>query len=121
MRQIYSRSFTVTFATGDSGYVFAEKIDPGQILHVHSSFAYAPERVASDNIIIGIRNGGQDIIMQAQATVATQKGATVDTDFFLGEGDQLYAYFPDADDGDCLGIHLNGVLMSRKEWEDMPE
>lgn len=121
MRQIYSRAFTVTFTTGDSAYVFTEKIDPGQILHVHACFAYAPEREANDNIIIGVRNGGQDIILVAVATLAAQRGANTPTDFFIGEGDQLYAYFPNVDNTDSIGIHVNGVIMSRKEWEAMPE
>lgn len=121
MRQIYSRSFTVTFSTGDSGYVFSEKIDPGYILHVHSCFAYAPEREANDDIIIGIRNGGQDVILQAQATLATQLGSAVGFGFFVGEGDQVFAYFPDADDTDKIGIHINGVLIPRKEWEAQAE
>lgn len=121
MRTIYSRSFTVTFSTGDSGYVFAEKIDPGYVLHVHNCFAYAPQREASDDIIIGIRNGGQDILLQAYATLAAQVGSATGGGFFVGEGDQVFAYFPDADNGDSLGIHLNGVLVSLKDWEKMVE
>jgi len=117
MRQVYSRSFTVTWLTGDSGYVFSETIDSGYILHVHSCFAYAPEREANDDIIIGIRNGGQDMILQAQATLAVQLGASVPVDFFVGEGDQVFAYFPDADNNDKIGIHLNGVLIGREDWE----
>lgn len=121
MRQVYSRSFTVTFKTGDSGYVFAERIDPGQLLHVHSCFAYAPERDPNDNIIIGLRNGGQDFIIQAQAPLAQQKGMAAATDFFVGELDQPFAYFPDAENGDTIGIHINGVLLPRCEWEKMAE
>ena len=117
MRQVYNRSFTVTFSTGDSGYVFAERIDPGYILHVHSALAYAPEREASDDIIIGVRNGGQDVIIRTGATLATQRGLEAQTNFFVGEGDQAFAYFPDADNGDSLGIHLNGVLLPLKDWE----
>jgi len=121
MRQIYSRSFTATATTGGSNYVYAEKIDPGQILHVHTCFAYSPLRDTSDNIVIGVRNGGQDMVLQAQATLAVQKGSAVGTDFFVGEGDQPFACFPDAETGDSIEIHLNGVLMSREEWEALPE
>jgi hypothetical protein len=121
MKQIYSRSFTVTFSTGDSGYVLSEKVDPGYILHVHSCFAYAPQREANDDIVIGIRNGGEDVILQAQATVATQLGSVAPLDFFIGEGDQVLAYFPDADDTDKIGIHLNGVLIPLKEWKKIVE
>lgn len=117
MRQVYSRSFTVTWLTGDSGYVFSETIDSGYILHVHSCFAYSPLRDANDNIVIGVRNGGQDIILQGQATAAAQKGSQVGTDFFVGEGDQVFAYFPDAENNDTIGIHLNGVLIKREDWE----
>lgn len=117
MRQVYSRSFTVTFSTGDSGYVFADRIDPGYVLHVHAALAYAPEREASDDIIIGVRNGSGDIIIRTGATLATQRGLEASTNFFLGEGDQAFAYFPDADNGDSIGIHLNGVLLLLKDWE----
>jgi len=117
MRQIYSRSFTVTFSTGGSGYVFSEKIDPGYVLHVHSCFAYAPEREANDDIVIGIRNGGQDVILFAVAPAATQRGADVTRDFYVGEGDQVFAYFPDVDNTDTIGINLNGELMTRVDWE----
>lgn len=121
MRQVYNRSATVTWVTGDSGYVFSEKVDPGYVLHVHSCFAYSPERDANDDIVIGIRNGGQDTILNAQATLATQLGSPAPTDFFLGEGDSVYGYFPDAENNDHIGIHLNGVLMTLKDWENMAE
>lgn len=121
MRQVYNRSFTVTWKTGDSGYVFSDKVGEGYVLHVHSCFAYAPEREANDHILIGIRNGGQDTILIAQATLAVQLGSNTPTDFFVGEGDQVYAYFSDVDDTDHIGIHLNGVLMLLSDWENEPE
>jgi hypothetical protein len=116
MRQIYSRSFTVTFTTGDSGYVFAEKIDPGFILHVHSCCAYSPQRELSDDVIIGIRNGGEDVVLTGQAPLAAQRSVDVPNPFFVGEGDQVFAYFPDVDNGDSIGIHINGVLLTLSEW-----
>lgn len=121
MRQIYSRSFTVTWLTGDSGYVFSEKIDPGYVLHVLSCSAYSPERELSDDVVIGIRNGGQDIILTAQAPLAAQRGVDTPTDFYVGESDQVFAYFPDVDNGDSIGIHLNGILLTLPEWEKMAE
>lgn len=121
MKQVYSRSFTVTFLTGDSGYVFADRIDPGNVLHVHSCSAYSPEREVSDDVIVGIRNGGQDQILTAQAPLAAQRGVDVPNDFFIGEGDQLFAYFPDVDNGDSIGIHINGVLLPLSELEKMAE
>jgi hypothetical protein len=116
MRQIYSRSFTATLASGGSRYVFAEKIDPGNILHVHSCSAYSLQREASDNVIIGIRNGGEDLILTAQAPLAIQRGVDAPNSFFVGEGDQAFGYFPDGDDTDTIGIHLNGVLIPLSEW-----
>ena len=116
MRQVYNSSSTVTWLTGDSGYVFSEKIDPGYILHVHNCFAFAPERHANDHVRIGIRNGGQDTMIQCQAPLAAQLGAAAPCDFFIGEGDQVYGYFSDARNNDSLGIHLNGVLIPLSEW-----
>jgi hypothetical protein len=121
MRQIYNRAFTATLVSGGGRYVFAERIDPGYILHVHSGFAYSPLRDANDNIVIGIRNGGEDIILQAEATAAAQKGLVVGRDFFVGEGDQVFAYFPEGEDADTIGIHINGVLIPLSEWDVMAE
>lgn len=117
MRQIYSRSFTATFATGGSGYVFADRIDSAYVLHVLSCTAYSPQRVASDGVIIGIRNGGQDILLTSQRPLAAQRGVDTPTPFLVGELDQLFAYFPDCDNGDSIGIHINGILILLKDWE----
>ena len=121
MRQIYNRSFTVTWLTGDSGYVLAERIDPGYVLHVLSCSAYSPQRELSDDVVIGIRNGGEDIILTAQAPLAAQRGVDTPTPFLVGESDQVFAYFPDADNTDSLSIHINGVLMPVREWEKWME
>lgn len=121
MRQVFNRAFQTTFATGDTGYVLSERIDSGYILHVHACFAYAPDRDANDRIIIGIRNGGLDVILKALSPLATQEGDAVATDFYVGENDQVYGYFPDSENGDTIGINLNGVLIPRRLWEHLPE
>jgi hypothetical protein len=121
MRQLYTRGWNIVWHTGDSKYVFSERIDAGWILHVHSAFCYAPERDASDKITLGIHNGGDDIILRAQATLAVQLGMEATNDFFIGEGDQVFAYFADVENNDTIGIHLNGVLIPRIEWESMRE
>jgi len=117
MRQIYTRSFTVTFLTGDSGYVFSENIKSGHVLHVHSCCAYSSAREASDDVIIGIRELAGDFMLTAQAPLAAQRGVDVPKDFFVGEGDRVFAYFPDADNTDVLELHINGEFMTREDYE----
>ncbi|TES93560.1 MAG: hypothetical protein E3J94_01290 [Desulfobacteraceae bacterium] len=121
MKQIYTRIFTVTFSTGDSGYVYADKISPGNVLRVETCFAYAPERAASEEIILGIKDGAENIIIRATAPLAAQKGVSTENPFSMGEGDQLFAYFPSAEDADQLGIHVIGVLYSLDEWRKIRE
>lgn len=121
MKQIYARSFTVTFSTGDSGYVYGQKISPGMVLRVETCFAYAPEREASEQIILGIQDGAEKIIIRASAPLATQKGVANDNPFSMGEGDQLFAYFQNAEDGDEIAIHVIGVLYTLDEWRKIPE
>ncbi len=116
MRQVYSRGFAATFATGGSTYVFSEKIDPGQVLEVYSCTAYSAQRAASDNVIIGIRNGGEDLILTAQAPLAAQRGVDAPNKFLVGEGDQVFANFPDVDNTNKIEIHLNGWLYDLEEW-----
>jgi hypothetical protein len=121
MRSVYNRNFKIVFATGGTDYVLSDRIDPGCILHVHSCFAYAPERDANDNIIIGLRTGGEDLILVANAVAATQKGQSVSFGFYAGEGSQVFARFENAENGDNLGLHISGVLTRREEWEQNPE
>ncbi len=121
MKQVYSRKFTATFATGGSKYVFADKIDPGYVLHVFSCAAYSPGRDASDDVIIGIRNGGQDIVLTAQAPLAAQLGVDAPGSFFVGEGDRVFANFPDVGNTEVIELHINGVLVPLEEWDKMVE
>lgn len=121
MRQIYARKFTDVFATGDTGYVYSEKIDPGMVLRVEIAFAYAPDRKASDNIILGIVDGVEKVILRAAAPLEAQKGLANDNPFHMGEGDRLYAYFPDVDDTDTIELHVIGTLMPLDEWRQMRE
>lgn len=119
MRQVYSRSFAVTFATGDSGYVLADRVKPGHILHVLSCLAYSPQREASDDVVIGIRDPAGDIILAAEAPLAAQMGVAAPNEFLVGEGDRVFAYFPDCDNTDSLQIHLNGILYPLNEWNQL--
>ena len=121
MKQIYTRKFCCVHITGGSGYVYSERVDPGMVLHVEVAFAYAPDRAASDNIILGIIDGVEKVILTAKAPLAAQKGLANDNRFHMGEGDRLYAYFPDADDTDTIELHVVGILMPLDEWRQMRE
>ena len=118
MKQIYAQKFAVTYSTGDSGYVYSDRVPPGMVLRVRVFLAYAPEREASDDIVMGIENGGEKVIVRASAPLATQKGLANDNPFWVGEGDRLFAYFPDADDTDTLEIHIAGAITTLKEWQE---
>jgi len=120
MKQIYTRSFTVTFSTGDSGYVYGEKVPAGHVLCCCSSFAYSPERDPNDCVILGINDGGEEILIFGATPLAAQRGVANDNMFWIGEGDQPFAYFPDAEDGDTIALHIIGILESLDEWRRVP-
>jgi len=119
MKQIYIEKTAVTFSTGDSGYIYGERIRPGHVLRVDICCAYAPEREASDDVKIGVENGGDKVLIKAVAPLAAQGGVTSDTPFYVGEGDRAFAYFPDADDTDTLELHIIGQLMTLNDWRKM--
>lgn len=111
------RSWSATFSTGGSSYVFSEKIKPGLVLYVLGCFAYAPERDNNDDVIIGVRDGAGDFILAAEAPSGAQYGVQAGVGVYLGEGDQMFASFPDAENGDTLEIHLMGVMMTLAEFQ----
>ena len=121
MKQVYVRSWSDTFTTGDSGYIYSKRISPGKILHVHNCFAYTPEAALNDVIHIGVVNGGEKTAVYIKQCLTQDLGFSALNDFFVGEGDQVYGYFPQAADGETIEIHLVGVLYSLDDWRKMTE
>jgi len=121
MRQIYAEKRSEKVTATHSKYVFSDRIEPGKVLHVKNCFAHAPERSLSDVIWMGIRNGGQDILVRARGGAIAKEGMSALRDFFVGEGDQVFAYFPDAADTHTIELHVIGVLMPLDEWRQMRE
>jgi hypothetical protein len=117
MRQVLSRRYAVTFSTGDSGYVYSDQVPPGYVIHVKACLGYCSVREASDDLIIGFTDAGQEILVTAKATLAAARGVAAEADFYVGEGDKVFAYFPDADDTDILELHINGTLVTVEEFE----
>jgi hypothetical protein len=117
MRQVLSRRYAVTFSAGDSGYVYSDYVPPGKIVHVKSCVGYSALRDASDDVVLGYTDGGDKIIVTAMATLAAQMGIAAASDFYVGEGDRIYAYFPDVEDGDTIELHINGTLLPIADFE----
>lgn len=116
MKQVYCEKWSETVGASHSKYVLSDKIPPGNMLHVHNCYAHAPEREVADIIRIGVRNGGQDILVRAHGGVTAKEGTCSLNDFFVGEGDQVFAYFPDSDSTDTIELHVIGILYSLDEW-----
>jgi hypothetical protein len=117
MRQILSRRYAAAWATGDSAYVYSEQVPPGYVVHVNSCVGYSEERDASDDVVLGYTDGGNKIIVTAMATLAAQMGIAALSDFYVGEGDKIFAYFPDVENGDTISLHINGTLLPIADFE----
>jgi len=121
MKQIYCEKWSETVDASHSKYVFSDRIDPGKILHVKNCFAHAPEREALDIVQLGVQNGGTKVLIRARKWNIAGEGVSAFNDFFVGEGDQIYAHFPDADNTDTVELHVIGVLYTLDEWRKIPE
>jgi len=121
MRQIFAHTWNETISTSGSKYVYSDKIQPGKILHVHSCCALSPQGEVNDLVKIGIKNGGQKTLMTAKPVTVVGEGIDAPTDFFLGEGDQIFGYFPSADDTDTVELHVVGVELPLVIWKAMEE
>jgi hypothetical protein len=117
MRQILSRRYAVTWTTGASAYVYSDQVPPGYVVHVKSCVAYSELRDASDDVVIGYTDGGEKIIVTAMATLAAQFGIAAQNDFYVGEGDKVFAYFPDVENNDVIELHINGMLLTVADFE----
>jgi len=121
MRRIYIDKWCETPATAPSLYVFSDRVDPGFVLHVHSCHAHAPERAASEIIWLGVRNGVKDVLIMARGGAIAKEGMSALRDFFVGEGDQIFAYFPSATGTEAIELHVVGCLISLDEWREKGE
>ena len=121
MRQVYINKWCETPTTAPSLYVFSDVVKPGYVLHVHSCFAHDPERGANEIITLGVRDAGRLIILRSRAGAIAKEGMSAIRDFFVGEGDQIFAYFPDATGDDPIELHVVGVLLSLDEWREKGE
>ena len=118
---IYAQKWSEVVTASHSRYIFSERVSPGYVLHVHNCYAHAPEREVGDIIDIGVRNGGEDILIRSRGGAVAKEGMSSLRDFFVGEGDQVFAYFPDSDVGDTISLHVVGILYSLDEWRAIKE
>lgn len=116
MRRVYIKKWCETANSAPTLYVFSERIPPGQILHVHTCYAHVPDRDATELIFLGVRNGGVDVFLRVRGPAAAAEGMSARRDFFVGEGDQVFAYFPSATGTDKIELHVIGCLIPLAEW-----
>lgn len=119
MKEIYCERFEEVVVQGHLRYVWAYPVPNGKVLHVKNCYAYAPDREANDRTVIGIQNGATKVLIRTRKWNVAGDGVSALNDFFVGEYDSIYAYFPDSDDTDTISLHVTGVLMDRDEFRQM--
>lgn len=116
MRYVYCEKRGRNVAATDDRYVYSDRVRPGNVLHVMSCFAGAPEREAADLITMGVESGGENVCIRSRAGTAAKDGMSALNPFLVGEGDRVFAYFPDADEGDDIHLCLNGFMAPLAIW-----
>lgn len=116
MSVLYIKKWSEIVAAGHSKYVYSEKIDAGKILHVHNCYAHAPERDANDIIQLGVERGGEKVLIRSRGGAIAKEGMSALRDFFVGEGNRVFGYFPDSEDDDQIELHIVGHLLDIEEW-----
>jgi hypothetical protein len=116
MSQIYIEKWSEVIDSDHLKYVFSDRIRTGSVLHVYNCFAYSAERDANETVQIGVLNGGTNVLVRSRAGSAAKEGVSALNHFLVGEGDQVYAYFPSADNEDTIELHIIGELFSLEEW-----
>jgi len=119
MKRVYCEKWGRKVAATDDRLVKSDRIRPGEILHVMSCFAYAPEVASGDVLCVNVRSGGQDVCVRYRGSPATKRGMSVLNPFLVGEGDEVIGCFPDSDTGDTIQLCIIGVLYSLDEWRKL--
>jgi len=116
MKQVYAESWSEVVTAAHSRRILSDRIKPGHVLTVLNCYAWAPERAQSDLVRIGVRNGGSDVLVRVRASGVNNYGLSALNEFFVGEGDQVFAYFPDADETDTIELHIIGILQNIEDF-----
>jgi len=121
MRQIYVNKWDDTVTATHNKYVLSDRVKAGEILHVHTCFCYAPSSNTGDIITFGVRTGIFDVTCRSRGCTNRKEGLSSLRDFFVGEGDQVFAHFPDSAVGHAIGLHIVGCLLSIDEYREKGE
>ena len=116
MSQIYAEKWSEVIETGHTKHVLTDRVKTGLILHVKNCFAYSAEVTVNEKVFIGVRNGGIDVYVRVRATESKNTGLSALNDFLVGEGDQVFAYFPSANNADTIELNIIGELFRLEEW-----
>jgi len=90
-------------------YLYGRKVRPGRIVRVRAAIAWDEISTVATAIIIGVEDRGEHHRVASWAgntTIYVTRGTV--RDFWLLEGQRLYAYFQDATDGDILYLESYG-------------
>jgi len=117
-RTLYARQWTETITAGHSLKVYSEKVPPGYVLKVNACFFHVPEAEASDQLMICLEDGGQNIVLRSRKSTTALSGISIFNPFPVGEGDRIWAYAKDADEGDALVLNIIGEMIPASEWRN---
>ncbi len=118
MRQMYIECWSETIDASHSKYVFSDRVPAGYVLQIKNCYAHSPGGSVADIVTLGVRSGGKDCLLRSRGKDLAKEGMSSVNVFLAGEGDQVFAYFPDAGNGDTVALHINGILTPAKEWRD---
>ncbi len=119
MKEIYTGKWTEIVTQAHDRYVWSDPIQNGKVLHVQNMYGHGHEREAKDRIKLGVKNGATEVLIRARKWADSGEGLSAFNDFYVGEYDKLFAYFPDSDDTDTIELHVIGVLMDRDDFRLM--
>jgi len=120
-RSVYAKQWTEVVTAGHSLKVYSDRIKPGYVLKVSACFFHVPESEVNDLLTLYMENGGQNIVMRSREMTSALNGMSIFTPFPLGEGDRIYGYAKDADEGDSLVLNIVGELIPADEWRNYQE
>ena len=120
-RTLYARQWTETVTADHSLKVYGEKVPSGYVLKVNACFFHVPEAEASDELTIYLEDGGQNIVLRSRKSTTALSGISIFNPFPMGEGDRVYGYAKDADEGDALVLNIIGEMIPASEWRNYQE
>lgn len=112
----YQFRFRDIVTAGHDKKVYGDRVEPGFILVVLTSYLHMPDSHQGDVATITVENGPLELEIRSRARDAAKQGMSSLNPYHVWEYQRVVGHSPDSDIGDELCLTVIGQLMTFEDF-----